>query len=186
MKERTKEEATKWLAELGHIENRSDGSYLVLENGERIQGNAGEKEFAIEKYREYSVLIERNVSQLSPSAKDMPFNELLNALDNKWLVSELQERLSNPISLILLGILALPLSKISPRGGVYGNMLLAFGIYFIYSNLQKINHNWIQSGKIPITLGFFWINLILIGLIVLLSARSYGRRWLIAQWRGRL
>ena len=170
-------------AELGHIENRSDGSYLVLENGERIQGIAGEKDFAIEKYREYSVLIERNVSILSPSAKDMPINELLNALDNVWLVSELQERLSNPISLVLLGILALPLSRISPRGGVYGNMLLAFGIYFIYSNLQKINHSWVESGKIPITLGFFWINLLLLVLIALLLTRTYGINWLKTQWR---
>lgn len=170
-------------AELGHIENRNDGSYLVLENGERIQGTPGEKEFVIEKYREYSVLIERNVSSLSPSAKDMPIGELFKALDNVWLVSELQERLSNPISLVLLGILALPLSRVSPRGGVYGNMLLAFGIYFIYSNLQKINHSWVESGKISITLGFFWINLLLAGLILLLSARSYGSKWLIAQWR---
>ena len=170
-------------AELGHIENRDDGSYLVLENGERIQGIPGEKKFTIEKYREYSVLINRSVSLSNPKAKDMPLDELLNALDNHWLASELQERLSNPISLILLGVLAIPLSKISPRGGVYGNMLLAFGIYFIYSNLQKINHNWVESGKISFTVGFLWINLLLLGLIWLLSVRSYGSRGLMPQWR---
>ena len=171
-------------AELGHIENRRDGTYLVLENGERIQGIAGEKDFAIEKYQEYSVLIERNVSNLVPSAKDMSINELLSALDNVWLVSELQERLSNPVSVVLLGLLALPLSRISPRGGVYGNMLMAFGIYFIYSNLQKINHSWVESGKISITLGFFWINLLLLVLIALLLMRAYGIKWLKTQWRG--
>ena len=171
-------------AELGHIENRHDGTYLVLENGERIQGVAGEKDFAIEKYQEYSVLIERNVSNLVPIAKDMSINELLSALDNVWLASELQERLSNPVSLVLLGLLALPLSRISPRGGVYGNMLMAFGIYFIYSNLQKINHSWVVSGKISITLGFFWINLLLLVLIALLLMRAYGIKWLKTQWRG--
>lgn len=171
-------------AALGRIEHRNDGSYLVLENGERIQGVAGEKDFTLENYRDYSVLIERKEKTFSPSARDLPFAELLQATDKRWLVAELQDRLSNPISLLLLGVLALPLARISPRGGVYGNILVAFGIYFIYSNLQKINHSWVESDKISITLGYFWINLILAILILALIARSYGLKWLLAQWRG--
>jgi lipopolysaccharide export system permease protein len=98
-------------------------------------------------------------------------------------ITELQDRLNSPLGVILLGFLAVPLSRISPRGGVYGNLLVAFGIYFAYSNLQRVNHSWMLSGKISPLLGYVWIDALLLLLGFGLLIRFYGFKWLLANLR---
>jgi lipopolysaccharide export system permease protein len=171
-------------AEFGHIEDRPGGSYLVLEHGERIQGVPGQKDFSIEKYDEYAVLIERKTTSLILNKHSQDSEQLINSIDVTD-IAELQDRLNSPIGVLLLGFLAIPLSRISPRGGVYGNMLVSFGIYFAYSNLQKINHSWIIAGKIPVALGYVWINAVLLLLGMSLLARFYGFQWLLSQLRNK-
>lgn len=171
-------------AEFGHIEDRPGGSYLVLEHGERIQGVPGQKDFSIEKYDEYAVLIERKTTSLILNKHSQDSEHLINSIDVTD-IAELQDRLNSPVGVLLLGFLAIPLSRISPRGGVYGNMLVSFGIYFAYSNLQKINHSWIIAGKIPVALGYLWINAVLLLLGMGLLARFYGFQWLLSQLRNK-
>ena len=116
-----------------------------------------------------------------PNSHSLTTEKLLDS-SNPWEVSELQDRLNSPVGVLLLGFLALPLSRISPRGGVYGNMLVAFGIYFVYSNLQKINHSWVAAGKIPLLLGYFWVDALLLLLAGGLLMRTYGIKWLLTEW----
>lgn len=95
-------------------------------------------------------------------------------------IAELQDRLSGPISTLLLGFLAVPLAKVSPRSGVYGSLLVSFGIFFVYSNMQRVNHSWVISGKIPILAGYFWNDLVLLLLALMLLTRIYSLRWLVS------
>lgn len=46
-------------AEYGRLEFLPGGLYLILQKGERVQGVPGEKEFTIETFDEYAVLIEK-------------------------------------------------------------------------------------------------------------------------------
>lgn len=171
-------------AEFGHIENLPGGSYLILENGERIIGIAGQKDFSIERFQEYAVLIERKATDLIPVKHGVASATLIRS-KNLHDITELQDRLSSPIGIILLGFLAVPLSRMSPRGGVYGNLLMAFGIYFIYSNLLRVNHSWMLKGKMPVLLGYIWIDCLLILLGLGLLTRFYGFRWIYDQFRKR-
>lgn len=165
-------------AEYGRLENLPGGLYLVLEQGERIQGIPGNKDFTIETFAEYAVLIEQKTTELILSSHAVKTDRLWYSRE-RIDVAEIQDRLNGPIGILLLGFLAMPLSRLSPRGGVYGSMLLAFGIYFVYSNLQRVNHSWVVSGKIPGWFGYFWIDLLLVILGTVLLARVYGLKWLI-------
>ncbi len=165
-------------AESGRLEYLPGGLYLVLEKGERILGVPGNQDFTIEIFAEYAVLIEKKSTVLILGSHAIN-TEALWFSKNLADIAELQDRLSGPLSTIFLGFLAVPLSKLSPRGGVYGSLLVAFGIYFIFSNLQRVNHSWVIDGKIPGWVGYFWSDLLLLILAGILLIRLYSLKWLL-------
>jgi lipopolysaccharide export system permease protein len=164
-------------AEYGWLKNLPGGLYLVLENGERIQGIPGNKDFTVETFAEYAVLIEKKATILNLGREAI-------TTENLWLspelrdIAELQDRVSTPLGVMLLAFLAVPLAKLSPRGGIYGSMLVAFGIYFVYGNLQRVNHSWVISGALPSWLGYFWMDSLLLVLGLFMLMRLYGWKWL--------
>ncbi len=165
-------------AEYGRLEQQPGGLYLVLEQGERTQGVPGEKNFIIERFSEYAVRIEKKSTALHQDREGIPSMELWFS-DNLRDVAEMQKRLSTPLAVIFLSFLAVPLAKLSPRGGVYGSLTVAFAIYFVYGNLIRVNHSWVISEIIPVTLGYFWVFLLLFVLGCILLIRLYGLKWMM-------
>lgn len=172
-------------AEYGWLKNLPGGLYLVLENGERVQGVPGNKDFTIEAFKEYAVLIEKKVTILN-LGREAAATEALWQSPELRDVAEIQDRLNTPLGVILLAFLAVPLAKLSPRGGIYGSMLVAFGIYFVYGNLQRVNHSWVVSGTLPSWLGYFWVDALLLLLGLLMLMRLYGWPWLLQSLREKL
>lgn len=165
-------------AERGHMESLPGGLYLVLEQGERILGVPGNRDFTIETFKQYAVRIENKVTEMLVGSQALATEQLWRST-NLIDIAELQDRLNAPIGVMLLAFLAVPLSKLSPRGGVYGSMLVAFGIYFAYSNLLRVNYGLVIGGKIPVWFGYFWIDLLLLLVGAVLLFRLYGWKWLI-------
>lgn len=165
-------------AEYSHFEDLPGGQYMIFQNGERIQGHPGDYNFAIEAFKEYAVLIkERAVSALvTPSA--VASSELWKSKATKD-IAELQNRLSLPFAVLLLAVLAVPLAQISPRGGIYGSILMGFLIYFSYGNLSNIIQSWVIKGSIPPWPGIFWVNFLMVVICALLVAKWYGYQWVM-------
>jgi lipopolysaccharide export system permease protein len=59
--------------------------------------------------------------------------------------AEYQWRISNPVTTLLLALLAIPLSRSRPRHGRYAKLLLAFVIYAGYYNLIGISRTWVEQ-----------------------------------------
>ncbi|MGD0959855.1 MAG: LPS export ABC transporter permease LptF [Methylomonas sp.] len=169
-------------ADFGRLKMLPGGLYLVLENGERVLGNAGQKDFVIETFQEYAVLIENKAGVLNLNTQSLPTETLLASPDLRH-IAELQSRLNTPVGVLLLAFLAAPLAKISPRGGIYNSLFIAFGIYFVYGNMQRLTYSWVINGNMPVWLGYVWLNglLFLIGVYSLI--RSLGWRWLFQNFR---
>ncbi len=165
------------LADFAEFKTVNNALYLVLEQGERWLGAAGQQNFSQEKFQEYGLLIENSLPEVRLNIQAIPTETLLNSHDLKE-IGELQNRLNAPLGVLLLGFLAAPLAKASPRGGIYGSVFIAFGIYFIYGNLQRLNFSWVSNASIPAWLGYVWLDglLLLLGLILLIQ--SHGWRWL--------
>jgi len=171
-------------ADYGRIERLPGGLYLILQDGERVQGIPGEKNFIIEQFDEYAVRIEKKETQLEHYREEMDSRELWSS--NKLLdIAEIQTRLSFPLAVIFLGFLAVPLAKISPRGGVYGSLIVAFAIYFVYGNLKRVSHSWVVNEVIPVSVGYFGVYLLLLLLAAALLIRLYGVKWILMQFKGR-
>ena len=171
-------------AEYGRLEQLLGGLYLVLEQGERVVGLPGEKNFVIEKFKQYAVRIEKKETQLQQQREGIP-SDLLWQSDKLLDIAEMQNRLSIPLAVIFLSFLAVPLAKISPRGGVYGSLIIAFAIYFVYGNLTRVSHSWVVNEVIPVSVGYFGVYLLLLLLAGALLVRLYGVKWMMMQFKSR-
>jgi len=171
-------------AEYGRLEYLPGGLYLVLEHGERVIGMPGHKDFTIENFKEYAVLVEKKTIAFTPNVLALPTQQIWGSA-NKSENALVQDRLNAPIGVLLLAFLAVPLAKSSPRGGVYGSVLIAFGIYFAYGNLQRVNHSWVISGKMPIWLGYFWVEFLLLAVGLFLLVRLYSLKWMMLKFKGK-
>ena len=169
-------------AEVRVIDNQL---YIVFINGERVQGKAGAVDFVFETFAEYAMRLEGGTGiQVNP-IEGIDSKELLKTRDLKEL-SELHHRLSVPLSIIVLAIMAVPLAQVSPRGGVYGNLVAAFLIYFSFANFEKVSNSWMVKGEMPVWLGFWAIYFLAAFFIVILLVRLYGLAWVIMRLKGKV
>lgn len=165
-------------AKYGRMKNLPGGLYLVLEQGEKIQGLPGEMDFIIEKFSEYAVRIDKKTTKLRLKRDGLPTEQLWRS-DKLKDIAEIQKRLSIPLGVFFLSFLAVPLAKLSPRGGVYGSLVVAFAIYFIYGNLRRVSHSWVVSEAIPVSVGYVGVYLLLVILAVIFLVRLYGSKWML-------
>lgn len=165
-------------AKTGLLKELPGGQYVVLEKGERTQGNVGEGDFTLETFNEYAVRIDKKTSPINYHHEAMSTSKLL-ASEQIYDKVELQKRIAVPLGVFFLSFLAVPLAKLSPRSGSYGSLLFAFLIYFIYGNINQVNQSWMLKQTIPLWLGYFWVYLSLTGLGFLLLIRLYGLKWLL-------
>lgn len=182
VQDRKKDKLSIVTAERSHFEDLPGGYYIVFEDGERITGYPGNYNFSIEGFKEYAVKIqERAVSSiLPPSAVES--SKLWKSTVTRE-IAELQNRISQPIALLLLAFIAVPLSRISPRGGIYGSMMLGFLIYFSYGNLSSIAQSWIIKGSINVWPGVFWVIFVMVIIGLVLLANWYGLQWLAISFK---
>ena len=172
-------------AEEGRLEDLPDGRYMILERGERVEGLPGGLKYNIENFSEYAVRIDEKTSAANVDREALDTHLLWNSKEPRD-VAELQRRFSIPLGVIFLTFLAVPLAQSSPRAGVYGNMLVAFLIYFSYGNLLRISQSWVMKETIPAWLGSFWLYLVLLIIGGILLAKLYGWQWLIMKVRDKV
>jgi lipopolysaccharide export system permease protein len=164
-------------AQSGRLMDLDDGQYMVLKNGERVTGKAGDLNYTIEYFDDYAVRIDTTVTPFISAKQATAFSALWQS-NTSVDAAEIQRRLAVPFGILLLGFIAVPLAELSPRGGIYGNMLVGFLIYFSYGNLLSVSQSWVLKQTIPAWLGFTGINLLLFLIGSFLLARFYGFRWL--------
>jgi len=138
------------LAKRGYITaNQDNERVLVLEDGMRYVGQAGESNYEVGKFQRYSVIIGNN-EKLAPQPNNRQAQSTADLLhsDDPSYRSELAWRLSMPISCLVLALLALPLSYYNPRNGHANNLLVALLAFFLYQNGLTLVRNWITQGKV--------------------------------------
>jgi lipopolysaccharide export system permease protein len=165
-------------AKRGYVEENEtyDARYLVLEEGYRYEGEPGAIDFRMIQFQRHSIYLEQRPIKAS-QRRDKALSTMdLLSLDSPSASAEFQRRLSMPIATVLLALLALPLSKVSPRQGRYSRLLLAILVYAVYSNMLTVAQSWLGRELIPVSIGLWWVHLMVIALIALLFARMSGVR----------
>jgi lipopolysaccharide export system permease protein len=106
--------------------------YLVLSNGKLYQGTPGKADYQISEFGEYKRRLPHQVVNLKDDIRTYDFLRLLpwNNQDPA-IVAELQWRLSIPLMVLTLTLIAVPLSRVNPRSGKYAKLLPAVIIYIL-------------------------------------------------------
>jgi lipopolysaccharide export system permease protein len=171
-------------AEYGQLEDLPGGRYIVLQDAERVSGKPGQVDVVIERFDKYGLLLHKEKKLPSYPIEALSITEL-------WLGSslrngaEIQRRLTIPLGILMLGLLAVPLAQLTPRGGVYGNVTVAFLIYFSYANLQHFSQGWLLKGVLPFWVSFMWVYVLMMGVWVVLMLRFFGLPWIKLLYRQR-
>ena len=147
---------TSEYAEIQSLENNSNR--LVFFNGQRYEGLPGTSDFRVLKFSEHRLPLFFDSNGSSDEGYETKSFMQLIFNDSVFSRSELQWRISPPIALIILVLLAVPLSKSSPREGQYGGLVIGVLIYLVYVNLLGAAKVWFEQGDSPIELGIWWVH----------------------------
>lgn len=149
--------------------------YVVLRDGQYVEGEAGDAAVSRGRFREYALLLDDLAVGPVRKLSALPTAELLASGDPK-LLAELHYRLSLPLAVLALAVVGIPLARSRPRQPMSGRIVLAVIIYALFMTLQKMGERWLEHGVLPTWLGLWWLPLGLLLLGLLLLARD-------AAWR---
>lgn len=156
--------------------------YILIDNGYRYFGRPGHADYRVIHFKQFGVQLPEGNVPINDDPDSQPTTTLLAlALGSTparfGAMAELQWRISMPFSVLLLVLLAVPLSRVNPRQGKYAQLLPAIIIYIIYANLMFVARDWLEEAKTPFFLGLWWVH-------ALLLAVGYGV-WRAQSWKVR-
>lgn len=169
--DKTKSEQVLITAKSGRLlkDSHSLDGFLVLNNGFRYHGRAGRADYQIIQFRFHKLRIHAKKIEPKIRLKSTSSSTLWNS-DSVMDKMELQWRISMPIGLMILALLALPLSYTTPRQGRFAKLFYALVVYILYYNLLGIARSTAEQNVIPSWLGLWWVHLVFlsVGLFVLI------------------
>ena len=137
------------------------------------------------EFEKHGILLEKRPVQLSRlSSKEKYFSQLLDSKTNEDRI-ELLWRINLPIALLVLALLAVPLSYVAPRQGRYGKIGQALLIFIVYLNLLGLTRSMMLTGNFPLWLNFWWVHALMIILTLLLLKKRTRRSWLMWSYPAR-
>lgn len=114
-------------------------------------------------------------AELSNKRKLAPSHEL-RASDALADRAEWAFRIAVPVSVLVLGLLAVPLSHVRPRSGRYSRLIIGVVLYLVYSQMITLGQVWIAQDKMPASLGIWWVHGLFGGLALFWVVRQAGWR----------
>ena len=158
----------------GKAEERKDGTWLTLYDGQRYAGIVGKNEFDSSYFERYEILIaNRAVQNEKRGVEALPTLDLMG-VDKPKYQAELQWRIAIPLSILFLTFVAVPMAIINPRQGRYSKLLPALALYLSFFLMLSTSRSLIEDGTMPayiiwVVQGVFW------GIGWFLHLRSLGK-----------
>ncbi len=168
------------------IDPKTHDAFLVLNNGYRYQGNPGQHDYKILKFEEYGRKLEKEMATSSSASMGglrLKNSEALLDSSKASDLAELEWRLSLPVSVPILALLAIPLARVTPRHGRFAKFLPAIVLYIIYYNLFTVAKRWVAAGNIPAFIGVWWVHLLF--LCLGLGLLAYESGWFHERFGGK-
>lgn len=131
--------------------NRISGRrYLVLKEGYQYRGQPGDADFEVVTFDSYSQYVpEPEYEASAKKTTDSMSTSELFGLDTPQARAALQWRLSLPLLVLIIALLAVPLSRTQPRKGRYVKMIPAILLYIIYLVSTNAARGMVEDGSAP-------------------------------------
>lgn len=152
---------------------RSDNAadrFLVLLDGYRYDGVPGQADYRVLRYAEYVLRLQpahaKPVHKWDALASGALWSDPRPAAGAEW-----QARLSRPLSVIVLGLVAVPLARFRPATSRFYPLWLGVPLFALYYNLLATAQLWLSREVLPGWLGLWWVHAVFLAGL-LLWARS--------------
>lgn len=154
-----------------YIDSESDSIYLRLKDGVRYQGIPGNNNINILNFDLYDLEIVSG--ELQKSVAIYTKIEGKSTLDlikegGRYANAELQWRLSQPITVLILSVIGVFLGKASPRVGKGINLLIGVILFMLYYNGLLVAKSAIELGQMDPIIGLWGVHFLMVVLLLLL------------------
>ena len=177
IKQRNEEREQIWVAQKGRywMDTETGDRYLILEDGKVTDVAPGQLDLRVLSFARNDLRLPEPEFRKRKSAKinSISSAELLED-GNVESIAELQWRLSPAITVIVLGLLAIPLAHSEPREGRGFRIVLGILVYILYGNLLYLCRSWVIDGILPTYIGMWWVHLVFL-IISFAWIRRQGR-----------
>ena len=154
-----------------YINPQNNSIYLRLKDGVRYQGIPSNKNKNILNFDLYDLEIVSGELQKSVAIySKIEGKSTLDLIKEGGLLanSELQWRISQPITVLILSVIGVFLGKASPRSGKGINILIGVVVFMIYYNSLLVAKSAIELEQIDPIIGLWVVHLLVILLLILL------------------
>ncbi|KAA0013148.1 LPS export ABC transporter permease LptF [Billgrantia pellis] len=160
------------------VDERTGSRFLVLADGERYSVDPGRHEAERLEFETYAVRLSLGSEQRELDSAEYATTAALLNDDADPAQAQLQWRLSLPLMVFILTLLAMPLSRVNPRQGRFAKLLPAIFLHICYLSLLLAALDAVGRGSLPATIGMWPIHLLFLalGLGLLLHNQRRGMR----------
>lgn len=148
--------------------------FLVLEEGARFQGIPGQMDYQITEFGAYGLRIEGADARERQEEEAISTATLWSSKDPE-MRAMLHWRISLPLIVPIVTLLAVPLSRVNPRQGRFFHLLPAMLVYITYLGLLIVARDALAEKKVPEWIGMFWVHGLFLALGLWLQ---FGPGWL--------
>ncbi len=177
IKQRQQDREQVWVAQKGYywMDSETSDRYLILEKGKVVDVAPGQLDLRVLSFARNDLRLPEPESRKRKKTKldAKPTTELLND-GSVESIAELQWRLSPAITVIVLGLLAIPLAHSEPREGRGIRIVLGILVYVFYGNLLYLCRSWIADGHLPAYIGMWWVHVVFL-IVSFVWVRQQGR-----------
>lgn len=159
---RREEREQVWSAEKGYywLDKSTGNRFLTLENGQMTEGGSKTLDFGIMHFSRNDIKLPEQENRVKADAIEMKKSVDILFSSSLEDIVEIQWRIAPALAVIILGLMAIPMSHAPPREGRGGRALLGILAYAVYINTLYMSRNWLLKGDMPISIGLWWVHLL--------------------------
>ncbi|MEX0618389.1 MAG: LPS export ABC transporter permease LptF [Pseudohongiellaceae bacterium] len=140
------------------VDEASGRRFMRLDNVLQYEGIPGEARLSVGQFDVQSILLpEPAAFEAIDEERAVPTMDLLSA-SSLELQAELQWRISLILIVPVITLIAVPLSKVSPRAGRYSKLVPATLLYASYYILLQVSRDLVADGSLPPAVGLWWVH----------------------------
>ena len=165
------------IAPSGYFEVIDGRLALVLLNGRSYQGLSTGQDLVVRRFERFEGYLPE--IQITPPPKHRQETESINLWQSENLREQamLQWRIVMPMSIIVMGLIGLKMSRTGPREGRFAKVFYALVLYVVYNQFLVTLNESIGDGEWPVMVGLWLVPVVF--LMFAFYQGSLKPKWLV-------
>ena len=156
----------------------TESIYLRVKNGIRYEGLPGNENINILNFEQYDLeIVSGDIQKSISNFSEIEEKNSIYLLREGGVKAnaEIQWRISQPISVLILSIFGIFLGKSSPRTGKGINLIIGIVVFMLYNNALLVAKSSIESSQLSPIIGMWGIHLSLLLILIIFYQFRQGK-----------